>query len=72
VFGEMALLDGNPRSAQVLAEEDSEAYRLTYNGFGKLCMENPSVAVKLLQNIATVLSHRLRVRSDEIRLLEDG
>jgi SulP family sulfate permease len=72
VFGEIALLDGNPRSAQVLAEEDSEAYRLSYAHFKKLCRENPDVAVKLLQNIAVVLSHRLRVRSEEVRMLEDG
>ena len=71
VFGEMALLDGNPRSAQVLAEEDSEVYRLTYERFEKLCLEDPSVAVKLLQNIALVLTHRLRVRSEEVRMLED-
>ncbi|MEN8690502.1 MAG: SLC26A/SulP transporter family protein [Desulfobacterales bacterium] len=72
VFGEMALLDGNPRSAQVVAEEDSEVYRLSYDRFGVLCRENSVVAVKLLQNIAVVLSHRLRVRSEEVRMLEDG
>ncbi|MFZ1954186.1 MAG: SLC26A/SulP transporter family protein [Desulfobacterales bacterium] len=72
VFGEMALLDGNPRSAQVVAEEDSEVYRLSHEHFGKLCRENSGVAVKLLQNIAVVLSHRLRVRSEEVRMLEDG
>jgi CRP-like cAMP-binding protein len=72
VFGEMALLDGSPRSAQVVAEEDSEVYRLSYDRFGKLCRENSGVAIKLLQNIAMVLSHRLRVRSDEVRMLEDG
>ena len=72
VFGEMALLDGSPRSAQVVAEEDSEVYRLSYDRFGKLCRENSGVAIKLLKNIAMVLSHRLRVRSDEVRMLEDG
>jgi len=72
VFGEMALLDGNPRSAQVVAEEDSEVYRLSYDRFGKLCRENSGVAIKLLQNMAVVLSHRLRVRSEEVRMLEDG
>ncbi len=72
VFGEMALLDGNPRSAQVLAEKNSEVYRLTQQNFGKLCRETPGNAVKLLQNIGVVLSHRLRVRSEEVRMLEDG
>ncbi len=72
VFGEMALLDGNPRSAQVLAEKNSEVYRLTQQNFGKLYRETPGIAVKLLQNIGVVLSHRLRVRSEEVRMLEDG
>ncbi|MFO7685710.1 MAG: SLC26A/SulP transporter family protein [Desulfobacterales bacterium] len=72
VFGEMALLDGNPRSAQVLAEENSEVYRLSHENFKKLCREAPGVAVKLLHNIGVVLSHRLRVRSEELRMLEDG
>ena len=68
----MALLDGSPRSAKVVAEEDSEIYRLSYGRFGKLCRENSGVAIKLLQNMAVVLSPRLRVRSEEIRMLEDG
>jgi CRP-like cAMP-binding protein len=72
VFGEMALLDGNPRSVQVVAEEDSEVYRLAYDRFGKLCRENFGVSIKMLQNLAVVLSHRLRLRSEEVRMLEDG
>jgi SulP family sulfate permease len=72
VFGEMAMLDGNPRSAQVVAEEDSEVYRLSQEHFNHLCRENPDVAVKLLKNISIVLSQRLRVRSEEVRMLEDG
>jgi SulP family sulfate permease len=72
VFGEMAMLDGNPRSAQVWADQDSEVYRLSRERFEKLCRENPAVAVKLLHSIGVVLSYRLRVRSEEVRMLEDG
>ena len=72
VFGEMALLDGNPRSAHVVAEEDSEVYRLTSDRFSRLCRENPGIAVKLLKNIAVVLSQRFRERTEEVRMLEDG
>jgi CRP-like cAMP-binding protein len=67
----MTLLDGNHRSTQVMAEEDSEVYRLSYDRFGKRCRENSGVAIKMLQNLAVVLSHRLRVRSEEVRMLED-
>jgi SulP family sulfate permease len=71
VFGEMALLDGKPRSAKVQADEDSEVYRLSWSSFEKLCVQQPHVAAKLLRNIALVLSHRLRARSDELRMLAD-
>jgi SulP family sulfate permease len=71
VFGEMALLDGKPRSANVQAEEDSEVYRLSFNNFGKLLDRQPQIAAKLLKNIALVLSDRLRARSNELRMMVD-
>lgn len=71
VFGEMALLDGKPRSANVQAEEDSEVYRLSYIGFEKLLDQQPHIAAKLMKNIALVLSDRLRARSNELRMMVD-
>ncbi len=71
VFGEMALLDGKSRSANVQAEEDSEVYRLSFNSFGKLLDKQPQIAAKLLKNIALVLSDRLRARSNELRMMVD-
>jgi CRP-like cAMP-binding protein len=69
IFGEMALLDGKPRSAWVVADEDAEVYRLSFDHFNRLFAQQPQVAAKLLKNIALVLSHRLRARSDELRIL---
>lgn len=71
VFGEMALLDGKARSALVEADVDCEVYRLSYEDFEALLARQPQLAAKLLRNIALVLSHRLRTRSDELRLLTD-
>lgn len=71
VIGEMALLDGKPRSANVQADEDSEVLCLSRANFDKLLAQNPQVAAKLLKNIAMVLSHRLRARSDELRMWAD-
>ena len=71
VIGEMALLDGKPRSANVQADEDSEVFCLSRANFDKLLAQNPQVAAKLLKNIAMVLSHRLRARSDELRMWAD-
>jgi SulP family sulfate permease len=71
VFGEMALLDGKARSAHVEADADCEVYRLSYEDFETLLTRQPQLAAKQLRNIALVLSHRLRTRSDELRVLTD-
>ena len=70
-IGEMALLDGNPRSADVWADDDSEFYRLTFNGYRKICDDHPHIALKLVTNIGSIISHRLRIRSQELRMLAD-
>jgi len=71
VFGEMSLLDGKPRSANVQAEEDSEVYRLSFSSFSILTDQQPQIAAKLLKNIALILSDRLRARSNELRMMAD-
>ena len=71
-FGELAFLDGSPRSADVWAEESTEAYMLSPAEFDLLQEESPSVAVKLIRNIALEVSERLRIRTNEVRVLEEG
>ena len=71
IFGEMALLDGKPRSAHVQAEDDAVVFRLPYEKYKAILAGQPIMAAKLYKNIALVLSHRLRVRSEELRILED-
>jgi SulP family sulfate permease len=71
-FGELAFLDGSPRSAEVRAEEDSETYVLSPDDFNLLQEENPTIAVKLIRNIALEISERLRIRTNEVRALEEA
>jgi SulP family sulfate permease len=71
-FGELAFLDGSPRSAEVRAEEDSETYVLSPDDFSRLQQEHPAIAVKLIRNIALEISERLRLRTNEVRALEEG
>jgi hypothetical protein len=40
--------------------------------FDLLQAESPSVAVKLIRNIALEISERLRLRTNEVRALEEG
>jgi len=71
-FGEMAFLDGSPRSADVWSDEDSETYLLSPDDFTVLRDETPHIAVKLIRNIALEISDRLRIRTNEVRVLEEG
>jgi CRP-like cAMP-binding protein len=54
-FGEIALLDGGPRTATVTATSDIEMLGLTEWVFRGLMQEHPSIAVKTLQQMASRL-----------------
>jgi CRP/FNR family cyclic AMP-dependent transcriptional regulator len=51
-FGEMALLDGRPRSATVVAETRLHTVRLTRAGFNKAIDANPTMARAILAELA--------------------
>lgn len=51
-FGEVALLDGGPRSATVTATSDVELLGVTEWVFRGLLHEQPTIAVKVLQTLA--------------------
>ena len=55
-FGELALLDGQPRSASAMAIEPVDAYCLQRSDFISAVMRHPDIAVQVMH----VLSHRLR------------
>jgi voltage-gated potassium channel len=51
-FGEMALLDGNQRSATVTADTELRCLGMTSWNFKSFVQESPSVAWALLQSLA--------------------
>jgi CRP-like cAMP-binding protein len=59
-FGEMSLIDDEPRSAHVIAMKDSQLLVLRRDDFQSRLQETPTIALKLLK----VLVQRLR-RADE-------
>lgn len=59
-FGEIAILDGQPRSATVVAIEDSVVLRVTRAAFDQLLTEDDPVAHKLLRHMAIALAQRTR------------
>jgi len=60
VFGEVALLDTEVRSATVQADEVLVCYVLEQAVFQQLAVAHPGIAVTLLRNLGRELSNRLR------------
>jgi CRP-like cAMP-binding protein len=52
VFGEMSLLDNEPRSATIKAESDMVLFVVDSRSFWGLCEEAPSVTRKIMKSIA--------------------
>ena len=69
-FGEMALLDGGKRSADVIANEKVICYGLGVEELHELAEENPNVMIAILGNLTREFSERLRHANEEIRVLE--
>lgn len=64
-FGELALLDGAPRSATAVTLSKSTFLRVSRERFGGLLLDHPALATKL----ATHLARCLRDANDQIRSL---
>jgi CRP/FNR family transcriptional regulator, cyclic AMP receptor protein len=59
-IGEMGVVDGKPFSASVIASTDSTILIITKDEFDTLIIGNEKLGVKLLRNIASIISSRLR------------
>ncbi len=65
IFGEMALLEQQPRSARVVAHSDVKLLSISRQTFDALIEESPAVAVHLLERV----SARLRERNEQQEVL---
>jgi len=62
-FGEMAILDGKPRSADATVMDDARLAILSRDDFLSFVRRNPDVAIKML----SAITHRLRQTDDLLR-----
>jgi hypothetical protein len=63
IFGEMALVTGQPRTATVVAMDDTKLLLLHWSGIEKLNRLYPRVSARLFKNLSAVLSRKLEQAS---------
>ena len=67
--GEIAIIDGLTRSADVLAITEASVLILKQDDFDNLVEEQPAIGVKVLKTLAKSLSRTLRDRSEVLARL---
>ena len=67
IFGEMGLIDGQPRSATVRAIENSVMYVITRDNFDILVKENPKALLPILKILTSRLRETLGNLKEETR-----
>ena len=70
-FGDIAVIDGSPRSADVWADVDSTCYTLSVETLMQLAREHPSTYAKLVRNLLLINIDRLRRCNQEISSLKN-
>jgi len=60
ILGEIALLDGGPHSATVVAVQPTEAVFIPRAHFWEFCARHQPTGVKLLRNLAADMAFKLR------------
>ncbi len=60
IFGELALVDGSPRSATVHADEEVVVYCFNFDRLSRFLLEQPRIGYILMRNIASIIANRVR------------
>ena len=70
VFGEMAILDPQPRSATIVAVEDTTCLRISGPALESLNAEHPALGLRLMKFMCLLFTSRLRLANLAIIELE--
>ena len=70
-FGELSFLDGQSRSADVLAKESTLLYVMSRAEFDEKSKTDAYLSTKVFSRLATVIAERLREADSELRILEE-
>jgi len=69
-FGEMAVIDGAPRSARIVADSEVECDLLTVEDFVALGSSHPGIKIKLLENLCLGLCRKLRKANRQMSVFD--
>ena len=72
MFGELSFIDGNTRSARIVAEEPGEILKLSRKVLEITLTKNPVMTARLLLSIGEFLAERLNLANLIIRLLSEN
>ncbi|MEO5699175.1 MAG: SulP family inorganic anion transporter [Casimicrobiaceae bacterium] len=68
-MGELAVIEGKPRTAHAVFETDAVVYALSRDDLAHLARTEASIVIKIYKGLALTLAHRLRSTTRELRLL---
>jgi glutaminase len=69
-FGEMALIDGAPRSARIVADSEVKCDLLTSEDFEQLGSTHPGLKIKLLENLCLGFCRKLRKANRQMSVFD--
>ena len=71
MFGELSIVNRNPRSADVHADTTAECFLLSLDDFDRLSAERPALKSALLENVLRTVTQTVYRLSNEVRALAE-
>jgi CRP-like cAMP-binding protein len=70
LFGEMALIEGDRRSAEAVSDEGSVLYHLSGEAFDRIKKRSPGTALRIQDLLVTTLCSRLRAANKNFEIIK--
>jgi len=69
LFGEMALVDDAPRSADAIVEENAVLYHMSHSAYEKIEKEQPATALRIQDLLVVTLCSRIRAVNKSFEII---
>ena len=71
MFGELAMIDGSPRSATAIAMEKTDLLEVRREDLQQFFEEYPKIGLKLCLSMARLITSRLRATTNDLLFIKD-